>query len=156
MPVIAEGEVLLRTVFLSLDPYMRGRMSDGPSYAPPVALDQVMVGATVCRVAKSQYPEFAAGVHYLRRLRPTLWRIRRRHGTLGTGVVKESHANGGIGERSGSSGLIEACRANCTDFFAWLQSARFIPSSGGTEFPVNPDKRLSFARNAAERRIGPR
>jgi NADPH-dependent curcumin reductase CurA len=41
MPAIAEGQVLLRTVFLSLDPYMRGRMSDGPSYAPPVALDQV-------------------------------------------------------------------------------------------------------------------
>jgi NADPH-dependent curcumin reductase len=61
MPVIVEGKVLLRTVFLSLDPYMRGRMNDGPSYAPPVALDQVMVGATVCRVAKSQHPEFAAG-----------------------------------------------------------------------------------------------
>ena len=61
LPASAEGEVLLRTVFLSLDPYMRGRMSDAPSYAPPVALDQVMVGGTVCRVAKSQHPEFAVG-----------------------------------------------------------------------------------------------
>lgn len=61
MPAVAEGEVLLRTVFLSLDPYMRGRMNDGPSYAPPAALDQVMVGATVCRVARSRHPEFAVG-----------------------------------------------------------------------------------------------
>ncbi|MDE2304368.1 MAG: NADP-dependent oxidoreductase, partial [Gammaproteobacteria bacterium] len=40
------GEVLLRTLWLSLDPYMRGRMSDGPSYAPPVELGEVMVGGT--------------------------------------------------------------------------------------------------------------
>lgn len=59
MPDIAEGEVLLRTIFLSLDPYMRGRMNDGPSYAPPVAINEVMVGATVCRVVKSQHPKFA-------------------------------------------------------------------------------------------------
>ncbi|MFQ3225585.1 MAG: NADPH-dependent curcumin reductase CurA [Lentimonas sp.] len=60
LPAIAEGEMLLRTVYLSLDPYMRGRMNDGPSYAPPVALDEVMVGATVCRVVTSQHPEFEA------------------------------------------------------------------------------------------------
>lgn len=51
----------LRAVYLSLDPYMRGRMSDAPSYAEPVALDQVMVGATVCRVDRSQHPDFAEG-----------------------------------------------------------------------------------------------
>jgi NADPH-dependent curcumin reductase CurA len=61
LPAVAEGEILLRTVYLSLDPYMRGRMNEGPSYAPPVALDQVMVGATVCRVVKSQRPEFSVG-----------------------------------------------------------------------------------------------
>ena len=57
----ATGEVLLRTLFLSLDPYMRGRMSDGPSYAAPVALGEVMVGSTISRVEASQHPDFKAG-----------------------------------------------------------------------------------------------
>ncbi|WP_205341932.1 NADP-dependent oxidoreductase [Denitrificimonas caeni] len=61
IPTPAEGQVLLRTVYLSLDPYMRGRMSDGPSYAAPVAVDDVMVGATVSRVVSSKHEKFAAG-----------------------------------------------------------------------------------------------
>ncbi len=61
MPAIADGELLLRTVFLSLDPYMRGRMSDAPSYAAPVQIDQVMVGGAVCRVTESKHPKFQAG-----------------------------------------------------------------------------------------------
>ena len=61
VPVPGAGQVLLRTLFLSLDPYMRGRMSDSASYAAPVALGEVMVGATVCRVDSSQHPGFAAG-----------------------------------------------------------------------------------------------
>jgi NADPH-dependent curcumin reductase len=48
-----EGQVLLRTVYLSLDPYMRGRMSDEPSYSPPVDIGGVMVGGTVSRVVES-------------------------------------------------------------------------------------------------------
>ncbi|MGK0176340.1 MAG: NADPH-dependent curcumin reductase CurA [Zhongshania aliphaticivorans] len=61
LPSISERQILLRTVYLSLDPYMRGRMNDGPSYAPPVEIDKVMVGATVCRVAQSRHPEFSVG-----------------------------------------------------------------------------------------------
>jgi NADPH-dependent curcumin reductase CurA len=61
IPVPAPGEVLLRTVYLSLDPYMRGRMSDAPSYAPHVELDAVMVGQTVCRVVSSQHSDFEEG-----------------------------------------------------------------------------------------------
>ena len=57
----ATGEVLLRTLYLSLDPYMRGRMSDGPSYAAPVALGEVMVGGTVSRVESSNHPDFKPG-----------------------------------------------------------------------------------------------
>lgn len=56
-----EGQVLLRTVFLSLDPYMRGRMSDAPSYSPPIKMGEVMCGGTVSRVVKSQHPDFAEG-----------------------------------------------------------------------------------------------
>lgn len=55
------GEVLLRTIWLSLDPYMRGRMSDAPSYAPPVAVGEVMTGGTVARVEKSLNANFHEG-----------------------------------------------------------------------------------------------
>ncbi|MEZ8142279.1 NADP-dependent oxidoreductase [Enterovibrio norvegicus FF-33] len=61
IPAVQKGEVLLRTIYLSLDPYMRGRMSDAKSYADPVALDDVMVGATVCQVEESQHAEFEKG-----------------------------------------------------------------------------------------------
>ncbi len=61
VPVAGPGQVLLRTVYLSLDPYMRGRMSEAASYAASAALNAPMVGATVCRVAASQHPDFAEG-----------------------------------------------------------------------------------------------
>ncbi len=59
--VPAADEVLLRTMYLSLDPYMRGRMSDTPSYAPPVELNAVMVGGTVARVEASNHADFKVG-----------------------------------------------------------------------------------------------
>lgn len=55
------GQVLSQTLYLSLDPYMRGRMSDAPSYAAPVALGEVMVGGTVSRVVASENTAFKAG-----------------------------------------------------------------------------------------------
>ncbi len=61
LPVPGPGEVLLRTRFLSLDPYMRGRMNDAPSYAPPVAIDAVMTGQTVSAVEASNNPDFTVG-----------------------------------------------------------------------------------------------
>jgi hypothetical protein len=61
IPVPAQAQMLLRTICLSLDPYMRGRMSDAPSYAPPVAIGEVMVGSTVSRVEISHHPGFAVG-----------------------------------------------------------------------------------------------
>ena len=59
VPAPASGQVLLRTHYLSLDPYMRGRMSDGPSYAAPVAIGDVMVGGTVSRVEVSRHSDFS-------------------------------------------------------------------------------------------------
>ncbi|HEX7792578.1 MAG TPA: NADP-dependent oxidoreductase [Afipia sp.] len=61
VPTPGEGQVLLRTIWLSLDPYMRGRMSDGPSYSAPVAIDGVMEGGTVSEVVASNNPAFAKG-----------------------------------------------------------------------------------------------
>ena len=61
VPQPEEGQLLLRTVYLSLDPYMRGRMSDAPSYSPPVEIGAVMVGGTVSRVEQSQHPDYPVG-----------------------------------------------------------------------------------------------
>jgi NADPH-dependent curcumin reductase len=61
LAALREGELLLRTLYLSLDPYMRGRMSDAPSYAPPVAVGAVMIGQTVSVVAASRHPRWQPG-----------------------------------------------------------------------------------------------
>ena len=61
LPALQDGDVLRRTIYLSLDPYMRGRMDDGPSYAAPVGLGEVMVGRTVAEVLESKHPLFARG-----------------------------------------------------------------------------------------------
>ena len=61
MPAPGEGEVLLRTIYLSLDPYMRGRMNDAKSYAAPVELGTVMEGGTVAEVVESNDPNLSRG-----------------------------------------------------------------------------------------------
>jgi NADPH-dependent curcumin reductase CurA len=61
VPQHGAGEVLVRTIYLSLDPYMRGRMNEGPSYAKPVALGEVMTGGTVGEVVRSNLEGFAPG-----------------------------------------------------------------------------------------------
>jgi hypothetical protein len=60
-PEPREGEVLLKTLWLSLDPYMRGRMSAARSYAKPVEIGEVMEGGTVSKVAASKSKGFAPG-----------------------------------------------------------------------------------------------
>lgn len=61
IPTPQQGELLLKTVYLSLDPYMRGRMSDKKSYAEPVGINEVMVGGTVCQVTASHHPDYQVG-----------------------------------------------------------------------------------------------
>ena len=61
LPSANLGQVLLRTLYLSLDPYMRGRMTPGPSYVEPMALGDTMCGQTVCRVLQSHDGNFTAG-----------------------------------------------------------------------------------------------
>jgi NADPH-dependent curcumin reductase CurA len=61
IPAIADGQLLVRNHYLSLDPYMRGRMSDAKSYADPQPLDATMIGGTVGQVIESKHPKFAAG-----------------------------------------------------------------------------------------------
>ncbi|KGF65915.1 NADP-dependent oxidoreductase [Pseudomonas lutea] len=61
LPDLQDGQVQLRTLYLSLDPYMRGRMSDAPSYAAPVEIDAVMEGGAVSVVEQSRHPTFKEG-----------------------------------------------------------------------------------------------
>ena len=61
LPRPGDGEVLVRNIYLSLDPYMRGRLRDTKSYAPPVQIGEVMVGGTVGEVVASNNARFAPG-----------------------------------------------------------------------------------------------
>ncbi|SDI82102.1 NADP-dependent oxidoreductase [Variovorax sp. OV700] len=60
-PALADNQVLVRHHFMSLDPYMRGRMNDSKSYAQPQPVGQVMQGGTAGEVVESRHPKFAAG-----------------------------------------------------------------------------------------------
>jgi NADPH-dependent curcumin reductase CurA len=65
LPALQHGEVLVQNHFLSLDPYMRGRMDDAKSYAASVNIGAVMTGGTVGEVVESKNPKFAKGDHVL-------------------------------------------------------------------------------------------
>ena len=60
-PALKDGEVLVRHHYLSLDPYMRGRMNESKSYAASQALGEVMIGGTVGEVVESRHPKYAVG-----------------------------------------------------------------------------------------------
>ena len=62
MPALPTGGLLLRVLYLSLDPYMRGRMDDAKSYAKPVGIGEVMTGECVCEVVAIR----SAGLHQRR------------------------------------------------------------------------------------------
>lgn len=65
LPEPREGEVLLRTLYLSLDPYMRGRMSAARSYAKSLEIGETLVGGTVSQVIESRAPGYAPGDYVL-------------------------------------------------------------------------------------------
>lgn len=84
MPTMPPGGVLLRILYLSLDPYMRGRMDDRKSYAKSVGIGEVMTGESVCEVIASDRPGYAVGDIVLA---PTGWRT---HATAeGTAVLRK-------------------------------------------------------------------
>jgi NADPH-dependent curcumin reductase CurA len=61
LPALQDGQVLVRHHYLSLDPYMRGRMNDSKSYAQPQPLNATMIGGTVGEVVESRHPRFGVG-----------------------------------------------------------------------------------------------
>ncbi|MCP5265557.1 MAG: NADP-dependent oxidoreductase [Burkholderiaceae bacterium] len=99
MPEPGLNQVLVRGIYLSLDPYMRGRMRDSASYAKPVGIDEVMEGGVVGEVVRSNNPGFAVGDiveerlgwqeyglsngHTLRKIDPALAPISTANGILG-------------------------------------------------------------------------
>lgn len=64
-PALQDGQVLVRHHYLSLDPYMRGRMNEGKSYAAPQPLGEVMIGGTVGEVVQSRSPDLRWATRWL-------------------------------------------------------------------------------------------
>jgi NADPH-dependent curcumin reductase CurA len=61
IPVLEDGQVLIRSLYVSVDPYMRGRMNDAKSYIAPYALNEVITGGVVGQIIESRHPNFSAG-----------------------------------------------------------------------------------------------
>ena len=61
LPALADGQVLVQNLFMSVDPYMRGRMNDVKSYVPPFQLDRPLEGGAIGKVLESKVPELPAG-----------------------------------------------------------------------------------------------
>ena len=78
VPEPGDGEFLVRVLYISLDPAMRGWMNEGRSYVPPVGLGEVMRAGGVGRVVASPHPDFAAGDHVVGHLRRAGLRDQRR------------------------------------------------------------------------------
>lgn len=99
VPEPADGQVLLRTLYLSVDPYQRNLMAPvGPGYAPPVPLGGVMVGGTVSRVVASRHAGFKEGELVLANAGWQDYALSDGSDLLGLGDVKQpSHALGGLG-----------------------------------------------------------
>lgn len=82
VPSPGEGEILIRNAFLSVDPYMRGRMNDRRSYVPPFALGEPMTGGAVGRVAESHDPRWPEGSWVLHQLGWREWALSDGRGLL--------------------------------------------------------------------------
>ncbi|HEX7365760.1 MAG TPA: NADP-dependent oxidoreductase [Pelobium sp.] len=61
MPTLQDGEVLLKTLYVSVDPYLRGRMSDAESYIPPFKLNEALQSGVIAEVKESKHPDFKSG-----------------------------------------------------------------------------------------------
>ncbi|MDE0484090.1 MAG: NADP-dependent oxidoreductase [Candidatus Poribacteria bacterium] len=61
IPTPEDGQVLVKTIYLSVDPYMRGRMNQRRSYAPNVQIDEVMVGGVIAQIVESKHADFQVG-----------------------------------------------------------------------------------------------
>ena len=151
LPQPAEGQALLKTLYLSIDPYMRGRMNAGPSYAPPVGIGQIMGGAAVCEVLDSRTPELTPGdivlshtawqdfavadAQTLRRLDPSLAPVTTALGVLGMPGLTAYTGLLNIGQpKPGETVVVSAASGavgSLVGQIARIQGARAVGIAGG-------------------------
>ena len=153
IPAVPENGTLLRTLYLSLDPYMRGRMSDAPSYVPPTKIGEVMTGGTVSEVIASKRKGFEVGdvvVGYtgwqdyatsdgesLRKLDPKLAPISTALGVLGMPGMTAYTGLLNIGEPKPGETLVVAAASGAVGAIVGqigkLKGCRVIGIAGGPE-----------------------
>ena len=153
MPVPSEGQILVRARYLSLDPYMRGRMSAAKSYAKPVEIGEPMEGETVGEVVESRHPDYrpgdlvqarsgwrthaAIGVEGVRRVDPALAPITTALGVLGMPGFTAYSGMKVIGQpKSGETVVVAAASGpvgSLVGQLAKLAGARAIGIAGGPE-----------------------
>jgi len=153
VPEPGEGQVLLRTIYLSLDPYMRGRMNAGPSYAPALQIGDVMVGGAVGRIVASRHPGFAEGdivegrtgwQDYalsdgsdLRKVDPSLGPISTANGVLGMPGVTAHTGLLNIGQPKAGETVVVAAASGAVGSvvgqIAKIKGARAVGIAGGAE-----------------------
>ncbi|WP_216903309.1 NADP-dependent oxidoreductase [Nocardia alni] len=164
LPAPGEGEALLETLYLSLDPYMRGRMSDAPSYSPPVAIGGTMVGATVSRVLESRDAAVRSGdivlgyggwqthsvepIRQLRRLDPAAAPVTTALGVLGMPGFTAYSGLLTIGRpKSGETVVVAAATGpvgSAVGQIAKIQGARAVGIAGGPQKVALLRERFGF------------
>src|ERR1044071_589800 len=100
LPEPREGEVLLRGIYLSLDPYMRGRISGQRSYARPTEIGEVIEGRVVGQVTRSNHPDFREGDFAIGGYGWQLY-----SSVPGTGVLKLDHSEAPLSTALGILGM---------------------------------------------------
>ncbi|OZI19694.1 NADP-dependent oxidoreductase [Bordetella genomosp. 9] len=160
----AEGEVQLQVRYLSLDPYMRGRMDERKSYAPPVALGSTMEGETAAQVIASRHPDYAVGdivlartgwcshanvaARGLRKLDPALAPITTGLGVLGMPGFTAYSGLRFIGQpRTGETVVVAAASGpvgSLVGQWAQIQGARAVGIAGGADKCAHVRDELGF------------
>jgi NADPH-dependent curcumin reductase CurA len=164
MPMPTDGEILVRARYLSLDPYMRGRMSAVKSYARPVEIGEPMEGETVAEVVESRHPDYrpgdlvqarsgwrthaAIGVDTLRRVDPALAPITTALGVLGMPGFTAYSGMKVIGQlKSGETVVVAAASGpvgSLVGQLAALAGARAVGIAGGPEKCAYVREELGF------------
>ncbi len=164
LPEPQEGEVVVRVIWLSLDPYMRGRMDAGPSYADPVPVGGVMEGQTVGEVMASQSPDFTEGnivtgrtgwvshavmpAAELTRVDPSRGPVQTALGVLGMpGMTAWTGLTEIIGARSGETVVISAATGavgSVAGQIAKARGCRVVGVAGGEEKCLFAKEKLGF------------
>ncbi|KHL19018.1 hypothetical protein CLV56_3571 [Mumia flava] len=164
LPTPGDGEVLLRTIYLSLDPYMRGRMSDAESYAAPVPVDGVMEGGTVCEVVESRSEALEPGdivlayggwqtyvvapANQVRRLDPTRAPISTAVGVLGMPGFTAYAGLLEIGKPQAGETVVVAAASgpvgSAVGQIAMVKGARAVGIAGGPEKCAHVKDELGF------------